>query len=102
MGKLPSVARRGQLCTAPDQIVAAEVMLTEQMHFAATMLIAGDILGLGDAPSSFGQTLALALTFLGIGIIANVLIVYAIAQVLAERKENHERMRRLHERQRPH
>ena len=27
-------------------------MLTEQMHFAATMLIAGDILGLGDAPSS--------------------------------------------------
>jgi hypothetical protein len=76
-------------------------MLTAAMHFAAIMIASGDILGLGDAPSSFGQTLALALTFLGIGIIANVLVVYAIAQVLAERKENHERMRRLHERQRP-
>jgi len=76
-------------------------MLTAAMHFAAIMIVSGDILGLGDAPSSFGQTLALALTFLGIGIIANVLVVYAIAQVLAERKENHERMRRLHERQRP-
>ncbi len=77
-------------------------MLTEGMHFAAIIVSSADILGLGDAPSSFGQTLALALAFLGIGIIANVLIVYAIAQVLAERRENHERMRRLHERQRPH
>ena len=77
-------------------------MLIEGMHFAAIIISSGDILGLGDAPSSSGQTIALALTFLGIGIIANVLIVYAIAQVLAERRENHERMRRLHERQRPH
>jgi len=37
-----------------------------------------------------GQTIALLLTFLGIGVIANVLIVYIVAQVLAERKENQE------------
>jgi hypothetical protein len=46
---------------------------------------------LGQHPSSLGQTIALLLTFLGIGIIANVLIIYIVAQVLAERKENRER-----------
>jgi F0F1-type ATP synthase assembly protein I len=55
------------------------------------MLIAASILGLGDSPSSFGQTLALLITFLGIGVIANVLIVYVVAQVIAERKQNQER-----------
>jgi uncharacterized membrane-anchored protein YhcB (DUF1043 family) len=55
------------------------------------MLLAASILGLGDAPSSFGQTLALLLTFLGIGLIVNVLIGYVVAQVLAERRENQER-----------
>ena len=45
---------------------------------------------LGQSPSSTGQTIALLLTFLGIGVIANVLIVYVVAQVLAERKENQE------------
>jgi HD-like signal output (HDOD) protein len=54
-------------------------------------LLTASILGLGDSPSSSGQTLALAITFLGIGIIANLLIVYAVAQVLAERKQNQER-----------
>ena len=63
------------------------------------MLLAASILGLGDSPSSSGQTLALALTFLGIGIIANVLIAYAVLQALAERKQNQERMRRLRQRQ---
>jgi uncharacterized membrane-anchored protein YhcB (DUF1043 family) len=58
------------------------------------MLLAS-ILGLGDSPSSFGQTLALLITFLGIGLIANVLIGYVVAQVLAERKENQERQERL-------
>jgi hypothetical protein len=77
-------------------------MLIEAMHFAATMIAFGDILGLGDKPSSFGQSLALLITFLGIGLIANILVVYAIAQVLGERRENQERMRRLHQRQRPH
>jgi hypothetical protein len=56
------------------------------------MLIAADLLGLGHSTSSFGVTLALALTFLGIGVIANVLIVYAVVQVLAERRQNRERM----------
>jgi F0F1-type ATP synthase assembly protein I len=61
------------------------------------VLLAGSILGLGDGPSSFGQTLALLITFLGIGVIANVLIVYAVAQVLAERKQNQERQQKLHD-----
>lgn len=37
------------------------------------------------------ETLALLATFLGVGIVANVVIVYIIAQVFAERKENQER-----------
>jgi F0F1-type ATP synthase assembly protein I len=43
------------------------------------------------ADEALGQTLALLITFLGIGVIANVLIVYAVAQVFAERKQNQER-----------
>jgi hypothetical protein len=46
---------------------------------------------LGQSPSALGQTIALLLTFLGIGVIANVIIVYIVAQVLAERKQNQER-----------
>ncbi len=46
---------------------------------------------LGQTPSATGQTIALLITFLGIGIIANVIIIYAVAQVLAERKRNQER-----------
>jgi hypothetical protein len=56
------------------------------------LTFASGILDLGSAPNSFGQTLALLITFLGIGVIANVLIVYAVAQVLAERKQNEERV----------
>jgi hypothetical protein len=41
--------------------------------------------------NALGQTLALLATFLGIGVIANVLIAYVVAQVLAERKQNQER-----------
>jgi energy-converting hydrogenase Eha subunit E len=58
----------------------------------AAMFIAADLLGLGHSISSFGETLALSLTFIGIGVIANVLIVYAIVQVLAERRQNRERI----------
>jgi hypothetical protein len=61
------------------------------------VLISASILGLGESPSSFGQTLALLLTFLGIGVIANVLIVYVVAQVIAERKQNQERRQGLSE-----
>jgi Na+-transporting methylmalonyl-CoA/oxaloacetate decarboxylase gamma subunit len=46
---------------------------------------------LGQTPSSLGQTIALLLTFLGIGVIVNVLIIYVVAQVMAERKQNQER-----------
>ena len=49
---------------------------------------------LGQTPSSLGQTIALLLTFLGIGVIVNVLIIYIVAQVIAERKENRERAER--------
>jgi hypothetical protein len=59
------------------------------------VLLAADILGLGHSISSFGETLALLLTFLGIGVVANVLIVYAVAQVMAERRQNRERVERL-------
>jgi hypothetical protein len=41
--------------------------------------------------ASVGQTLALLATFLGIGVIANLLIVYIVAQVMAEHKQNQER-----------
>lgn len=57
-----------------------------------TMFIAADILGLGHSTSSFGVTLALLITFLGIGVVANLLIGYAIITALAERRENRERM----------
>jgi hypothetical protein len=56
------------------------------------MLTIGGVLG--QTPSSTGQTIALLLTFLGIGVIANVLIIYVVAQVLAERKQNQERRQR--------
>ena len=47
---------------------------------------------IGDA--ALGQTLALLATFGGIGVFVNLLILYIVAQVLAERKENQERRRR--------
>ena len=59
------------------------------------VLLASGILSLGESPSSFGQTLALLITFLGIGILVNILIVYVVAQVLAERKENQDRQQNL-------
>jgi phage shock protein PspC (stress-responsive transcriptional regulator) len=48
------------------------------------MLISG-------SSEAVGQTLALLVTFLGIGVIANVIVVYIIAQVMAERRQNRER-----------
>jgi hypothetical protein len=45
--------------------------------------------------NALGQTLALLATFLGIGIVVNVLIVYIIGQVLAERRQNQERQETL-------
>jgi hypothetical protein len=57
-----------------------------------------DILGLGHSVSSFGETLALLITFLGMGVVANILIAYTVAQVLAERRQNQERMQAIRER----
>jgi hypothetical protein len=49
------------------------------------------------ADQATGQTLALLATFLGIGVVVNLLVVYIIAQVLGERKQNQERQARLTE-----
>jgi hypothetical protein len=43
--------------------------------------------------AALGQTLALLATFLGVGVLANILIVYVIGQVLGERKQNQESRR---------
>jgi hypothetical protein len=43
---------------------------------------------------ALGQTLALLATFVGIGVLVNVLIVYILLQVFAEHKENQERQSR--------
>jgi hypothetical protein len=43
------------------------------------------------ASRALGQTLALLGTFLGIGVFVNVLVIYIVAQVLAEHKQNRER-----------
>ena len=61
------------------------------------MLSAADILGLGHSISSFGETLALLITFIGIGIVVNLLVVYAVGVVLAERRQNQERAARYRE-----
>ena len=61
------------------------------------MLSAADILGLGHSVSSSGETLALLITFIGIGIVVNLLVVYAVAVVLAERRQNQERAARYRE-----
>ena len=42
------------------------------------------------ASQALGQTLALLATFLGIGVIANILILYVVGQVFAEHKQNQE------------
>ena len=39
---------------------------------------------------SLGTTLALVATFIGIGIVVNILIAYVVAQVFAEHRQNQE------------
>ncbi len=43
------------------------------------------------ANAALSQTIVLAVTVLSIGVVVNVLIVYIVGQVLAERKQNQER-----------
>jgi phage shock protein PspC (stress-responsive transcriptional regulator) len=47
------------------------------------------------ADQATNQTIALLITFVGIGVLVNILVIYIIAQVLAERRENQERQQRL-------
>lgn len=42
------------------------------------------------ADAALNFTIALLITFLGIGVVANVLIAYAIAGVFGERRQNQE------------
>lgn len=42
------------------------------------------------ADAAFSFTVVLLITFLGIGVVANVLIAYAVAQVFGERRQNQE------------
>ncbi len=56
---------------------------------AMHLVVFADILGLGKSVSSFGQSLALILTFFVIlGGLANVLIGYIVAQAKVEHKQN--------------
>jgi hypothetical protein len=43
------------------------------------------------ADEALGQTLALLVTFVGIGVVVGVLVVYILAQVYAEHRQNEER-----------
>ena len=43
---------------------------------------------------AFSKDVGLIITFIGIGIVANLLIVYAVGVVLAERRQNQERAER--------
>ena len=57
------------------------------------LLHSADILGLGQSHSSLGITLALVITFfLALGGLANLLIGYTVFSVLAERRQNRERI----------
>jgi membrane protein YqaA with SNARE-associated domain len=58
------------------------------------LVITSAILGLGKSVSSFGQTLALVLTFFVVlGGVVNVLIAYIVGQVMGERRQNIARRR---------
>jgi hypothetical protein len=46
---------------------------------------------------ALGQTLALIATFGGVGVLVNLLIVYIVLQVMAERRENQERQQQLNQ-----
>jgi hypothetical protein len=61
---------------------------------AVHLVFASGIFGLGNAPSAGGQTLALLITFLGIGVLVNLLIVYIVGQVMVERRQNQERQQK--------
>ena len=53
-----------------------------EVRCAAMLLLASEALG---------QTIALLLTFVGIGVLVSLLVAYIIAQVFAEHRQNEER-----------
>lgn len=58
------------------------------------LLVASGILDLGESPNSFGQTLALILTwFVVMGGVVNFVVGYIVSQVMVERKQNQQRRR---------
>ena len=64
--------------------------MIQAMH----LLFASGLLDLGESPSSFGQSLALILTFFVVmGGVVNFLVGYIISQVMVERKQNQQRRR---------
>jgi hypothetical protein len=68
---------------------------------AGMHLVTASILGLGESPSSFGQSLALILTwFIVMGGVVNFLVGYIVSQVMVERKQNQERAREYDARER--
>lgn len=95
--RLASHPGRESLPYAGLGVVVATQVSSEKMVITHAFQLA-DILGLGHSVSSFGQTLALLITFLGIGVIANILIAYTVGQVLAERRQNQERQQALRDR----
>jgi hypothetical protein len=56
------------------------------------MLVSATILG--QSPSSLGMTIALLITFVGVGVVAGALVLYAVLQVTVEHRQNVERRRR--------
>jgi phage shock protein PspC (stress-responsive transcriptional regulator) len=57
-------------------------------------LVTASILGLGMSPDSFGQSLALILTwFVIMGGVVNFIVGYIISMVMVERKQNQARAR---------
>lgn len=84
------------------QTVGAHPPRAIRMIRGMHLVIASGILGLGESPSSFGQTLALILTFfIVMGGVVNFLVAFIVGQVMVERKQNQERAREYDARHRP-
>jgi len=62
-------------------------------RFAASFAKLPGVIALGSPAFTF--TFGLLVTFLGIGLIANVLIGYAVVQVLGEKRQNEEHRDRM-------
>ena len=82
------------IATIDTDIVAMHTgrIFASELDLAGTSRVPAVLLLLASAASS--KTIGLIITFGGIGVIVNGLIVYIIVQLLGERAENQERMRR--------